>query len=304
MRLRLPMHFSQSGKKHSAAKASFLPAHGKRAFTLAEMLVVIAIIAIISTIAIPAMKGLTESNTMTSASRQMLDDLAFARQKAISGRTKVYMVFIPPEFWLYQDFNLLGTESRKQADTLIKGQYTSYSLFSERSIGDQPGQSSPRYLTAWRTLPEGVMIGARKFQPYVSDAASVEIINDPPQYGTGREFRIHPFSFRRFPFPPAELTNSSPVRVILPYIAFDSTGGILDDENESVPPMFQHNKSTKEPHEIIPLARGSIIYPTDSNGKPLQQTPDVQQRDYSENYNLIRIDKLTGRAKLERMELP
>ena len=36
---------------------------------------------------------------MTAATRQMLDDVAYARQKALLNRTTVYMVSLPPTFW-------------------------------------------------------------------------------------------------------------------------------------------------------------------------------------------------------------
>lgn len=256
------------------------------AFTLAEMLVVIAIIAIISTIAIPAINGLTKSNTMSTASRQMLDDVGFARQKAISGRTTVYMVFIPPEFWDGVNsaaFAGLNTVSRKQANTLLKGQYTSYALYVERSLGDQPGRSATNYLTAWRNLPEGVVIETNKFN---LNTNLTETITDP--YDNTRKFHVRAFQRRSFTFPSTETTNIAPKQFELPYIAFNPQGGLVSLQDE-----------------FISLAPGSVFYLTNNAGAPLP--PDVVQTGYREanrtNYTLIRIDSVTGRAKLERMEL-
>ncbi len=258
-----------------------------RAFTLAEMLVVIAIIAIIATIAIPAMKGLMETNTMTTATRQLLDDVAFARQKAISSRSKVYMVFIPPEYWkdvIVSDFT---PEGRRELTNLVNGQFTSYALFSEKSLGDQPGRLYPKYLTQWRTLPDGVLIETNKF----STNPIPEVIVDP--YDTTRVFSVHSFARRDVQFPPAELTNGVPRTFNLPYIAFSPQGGIWRPDNGT-------------DDEFIPLAKGSVFYPM-KNGKPDFEVPDVVVNGYREadrtNFTLVRIDFLTGRARVERLEL-
>lgn len=276
----------QSGDTRSAFGKSFAQARRVLAFTLTEMLVVIVIIGIISTIAIPAIKGLTESNTMSSAARQLLDDVAYARQKAISGRTTVYMVFVPPEFWSGVNgvaFNGLNDVSRKQANILLNGQLTSYALYVERNLGDQPGRDSTNYLTAWQTLPDGVLIETNKFNP---DTTYIETIRDP--YNSSREFPVQAFHRRFFPFPATEITNSSPKKFELPYIAFNPQGGLVHAQDE-----------------YLPLARGSIFYQTNSAGNPLP--PDVVETAYREatrtNFTLVRIDSLTGRAKLERIEI-
>src|SRR5689334_871365 len=67
-----------------------------RAFTLIELLVVIAIIGILASVGIPAIKGMSKTNGIAAADRQLLDDLAYARQRAMADHTPVYVVFIPP----------------------------------------------------------------------------------------------------------------------------------------------------------------------------------------------------------------
>src|SRR5688572_16235071 len=88
---------------------------GHLAFTLIEMLLVITIIAIMAGLGLPHLKGWGDANTMTAATRQLTDDLAFARLKAISTRSPVYVVFVSPKVVNPTFFNNLTVAEQKQA---------------------------------------------------------------------------------------------------------------------------------------------------------------------------------------------
>ena len=249
-----------------------------RAFTLAEMLVVIVIIAIMAAISLPRLRGLGEGNAMNAAVRQLRDDVSLARQKAISGRTTVAVVFISQNV---STINLSDPAYNAQEVAQIKrlqgGVFTQYALFAFRELGEQPGQSSPRYLTSWKTLPDKVFIPEGKFTAGTADG-------------------IAPFEEAEFPFP----SNRSKL-LFLPYIAFDYEGRLIELDNSGTGSGKLHD--TKG-NIIIPLARGSILYTRDA--QDFVTNFDVQEippGNSTNTYNHIVIDWLTGRAKVERPEL-
>ncbi|MCX8107857.1 MAG: prepilin-type N-terminal cleavage/methylation domain-containing protein, partial [Verrucomicrobiae bacterium] len=69
---------------------------GRSAFTLLELLVVVGIIALLAATSVPAIRSLSKTNVVAAGNRQMLDDLAYARRLALTGRRTVYVVFVPP----------------------------------------------------------------------------------------------------------------------------------------------------------------------------------------------------------------
>ncbi len=145
------------------------------AFTLLELLTVIAIIGIIAALAAPTLSHFRKGDAMLSATREMLDGVARARQLAISGRTTVYMVFVPPGFWRTSATNTWGSKEWNVAINLAGKQFVGYNFISLHSVGDQPGQRNPRYLSSWQTLPETSFIPPWKFtdpRTFVPDSSS------------------------------------------------------------------------------------------------------------------------------------
>ncbi|MEI7808647.1 MAG: prepilin-type N-terminal cleavage/methylation domain-containing protein, partial [Verrucomicrobiota bacterium] len=267
------------------------------AFTLLELLVVIAIIGILAGLTVPALKNIGKSQVQVSAARQLLDDVGRARQLAVSQRTTVYMVFVPANFWLFGGgstwWNNLSALQKEVGTNLLDKQCSGYTFVSLRSVGDQPGQGVPRYLSDWKSLPEGSFIATNKFNtvywPYHNYAPypgsrgynSYPIID----YSINASYPINSFSTNALPFPTE--TNSY---ILLPYVAFNYLGQLVVRTSAGEVIASQD--------ECIPLAQGTVGHAVDAN-KNLQ----LAAADFTENpsgnstssmFNIVWIDRLTG----------
>src|SRR5712671_2088184 len=99
--------------------------HASRAaaFTLIELLVVISIVGLLAGLAVPVVNNF-KPNVVAGATRQLLDDVARARQYAISQRTTVFMVFVPTNFWKdqYYSSSVTTLADKSKADRLLDKQ--------------------------------------------------------------------------------------------------------------------------------------------------------------------------------------
>ncbi len=235
-------------------------------------MVVMLIIGILASIAVPAMKGMGQANRNAAAHRQILDDIALARLRAINDRAPVYMVFTP--------FNIIDAFSAaprtaaelRQLTNLLTAQYTAYAIVSSRTVGDQPGRPTPRYLTEWRSLPDGLLFAPYKFDPRNTGLAS--------DYSRSFAREILPFPMSRS------------ARFALPCIGFNAQGQLISQRDE-----------------IVTIAKGSVFPIRTSTGAVKLETPDWQldpvvnpnrpPASQTNTYQFARINWLTGRAKVE-----
>ena len=268
---------------HSALRAP-------RAFTLLELLMVIAIMGILASLALPTIRGM-KPNAKVAATRVLLDAVGRARQLAISQRTTVYMVFLSTNFWTDPSYAYASwtPSDQTEADGLLDKQLLSYAFVCLRSVGDQPGVHHPRYLSSWRTLPQGAYIPLEKFTPATTLPVLRVFTNGVPAYP------IYGFNYTTaVPFPTETTPPASPARpyVALPYIAFDGMGQLVSG-------------MSGQP-ELIPVAEGSVTFARAVNMPALPVSPLVSERppgNTLENYSLVCIDRLTGRAHVERRKV-
>ncbi|MBI3869955.1 MAG: prepilin-type N-terminal cleavage/methylation domain-containing protein [Verrucomicrobia bacterium] len=277
-----------------------------RAFSLVEMLVVIGLIALIAGLAAPAFK--TKSMSMDMGHRQLNDDLNRARQLAISTRSTVYVVFVP----LIDADHAFATAPKlpvAQRDVLSKRQLSGYVIFSRRSVGSQPGQEEPRFLSEWKELPEGVFVSTNKFA--LADAGFRGFL--PMDFY--EEADINAAQAPRFPLP---VVGGARLRRTH-YIAFDATGALTLLEDGDVRRNRDKDDWRKnvERRAIVPLMAGSIVYPVVYDGdrkgfdwraadvmlKAPFNVPGADYKGLDAYIKWVRVDPLTGRSRVEGGEI-
>jgi len=296
-------------------------------FTLIELLVVLAIVGLIASISLPALKGLGKSNSLVSTQRQLLDDLGLARQLALKNRTTVYVVFVPGDIWAHATTinavpaNREGEIVKRAFLSAASGPYSGYALLARRRVGDQPGTEHWQYLTEWKALPEGYVFPKAMFDRTAA-ANYAAAFSDPTNY-------VSLLPITPLPVAVAFPDKKGPIRLEfkMPYIAFDGFGRV---DAGSQPQFFSGaHKASSAPFGndfVITFTSGSVFLPRDVNGnlippgtagtqteldlvetpapKPDPGVPAAQNVHYAYVPNRIVISSLTGRARILKPRIP
>lgn len=301
-----------------------------RGFSLLELLVVIGLIGLLTSIAIPAFKGFGQSNKLISAQRQIGDDIGLARAFAIKNRTPVFMVFLAQpnledgpaprvplpsalannhQQWISLQANSQIAPLAQLALRTFTNAYTtlnaSYAFYVEQTIGDQPGVQRKRFLSfsgnIWKSLPDGIIF-APNMRPIVS-------LNNA----------MTNLAVRKVPFPIADqLPGMVPTTfdwpsMNLPVLAFDSQGRLVEVNSNTG--NLQASATRKD--RFLALGLGTTILPrqpvfdTPGSGVRIQATEfdfggsfdvlETPKANYTNSF--YRVSALTGRVKRQTWPL-
>ena len=130
-----------------ANQKAVLTRRRQRAFTLVEMLAVIAVMLIILKLTLPSLDGILGVEAQGMARTQLVGDLNRARAKAFERGAPVYVVFMP----LYNQVGCVPEgatqpaaakhqffQGNPDANALLAGQLSRYALFAEYLRGISP----------------------------------------------------------------------------------------------------------------------------------------------------------------------
>lgn len=124
-----------------------------RAFTLIELLTVVAIMGIIMLVAIPAFRGIGRSTNMQTALTTLRTRLNLARQWAVTQRRTTYMVFPDETAAIYTN------PYQREVDKARKA-YAAFTV-EDRYIGD------------WNYLSPGIIFAKQAQHPSARDSKSI-----------------------------------------------------------------------------------------------------------------------------------
>lgn len=183
----------------------------KSAFTLAELMVVVVIMALLLFLALPAFQGIGRGSKLQTAAFQLRTTLTLARQIAITQRRVVSMILPDQTPALYQG------DGAGHVDKALRA-YVPYSF-------------RDGYLAEWKYLPPGVL-----FNPFVRPMTSVQNVFQYKDFYTNVPFAVSGSAIKTLPsvrFRPDGLTGGSDIVGLY----------LMEGVMEGLTPIFRTNST-------------------------------------------------------------
>lgn len=166
-------------------------------FTLIEVAIVIFIIMMMTSAAVPWMKTFAESTKLRSAARSIRSLMEFARVSAITERTEYVVLFdlVNGEYWLSLSELLNETSGGSVTDLSRVSLSESLSTLSERSSSEEEQQGSNSSRTGGilgipKQLPQGIQIARIVSQRSSKGNNDIEYVVFYPN-STAEDFEIY-----------------------------------------------------------------------------------------------------------------
>ena len=242
----------------------------QRAFTLVEMLAVIAVMLIILKLTLPSLDGILGVEAQGMARTQLVGDLNRARAKAFERGAPVYVVFMP----LYNQVGCVPEGAMQpaaakhqffrgnpDANALLAGQLSRYALFAEYLPGDQPGRPSIKWLTDWKSLPAG----------YYFDHLELEAL--PEEVSVSHLKGVRP--------------ANSTMRLQLPAVKYNSRGELVGAGLRGI---------------YLSVNKGGVLPPRlNQDGSFAVENADPPESLENAQRHWLHINAITGRAEVEEL---
>ncbi len=155
----------------------------RAAFSLVELLVVIAVIALIATFAAPALNTVLQGTQLSRASQLLQNELALARQKALASNQDVEV-----RFYRFGDAGVPG----ENASDPSSGKYRAFQAFSY----DDDGMARP--IGKVQRLPESIVFDRGALSSLLESSRSKSWGSEvkPPLADVGTSYETRAFQFR------------------------------------------------------------------------------------------------------------
>ncbi len=259
----------------------------QRAFTLVEMLAVIAVMLLMLKLTLPSLDGLLGAEAKGMARTEFLGNLNRARSIALETGVPVYVVFFPK----YSDLVVVGSpdwngtkesyfQKSDSLNQLLGLQLKGYALYQARQPGDLPHMPESKWISDWEVLPEGFYFAEEMLAMLPDSVAVSRLKNGEPQIEV--DFVVN----QNFPSPVG--IEKAKGKVVLPALKYNARGEL---ENAGVKGCY------------LFVSRGGVFPPEMKNGQFLPENAEPPAFEDVPDFDRLWlvVNGITGRAAVEEL---